>query len=249
MNDRERSWADVWSTRSISTRSGTGIADLLAADGYDTPFSQVEPSAWNDYVHRWALRLGIRPGTSIYEIGCGAGAFLAPLQQIGAEVGGCDLSPALINLARRALPRAELDLREASELPKEPCYDIVVANAVFGYFPSIKYARQVIELMVSKARLCVAIIDIPDSDLHNEELARRAALYGGDAAYESRYEGLQHLAFKKEWFADTMGSLGLHDLWFGHEELTGYVNRSTRFSVVAKKSSQMSIDPGVVTPD
>jgi len=234
--DREQSWVDIWSLRSVRATSGTDIADLLVADGYDTPFARVQADAWIDYVTRWAKRLKVRGGTSVYEIGCGAGAFLAPLQKIGAKVGGCDLSRELINLACHALPNADLAVAEGSAVSDQPHYDVVLSNTVFPYFPSLEYARRVIEHMVSKSRVCVAVLDVPDSDLYEEELARRAQLYGGNSAYQGRYDGLQHLVFSRDWFTETFAHLGLHDLWFGHEELGGYANGSTRFSVVATRS-------------
>jgi len=237
--DREQSWADIWSLRSVKATSGTDIADLLVADGYDTPFARIQGDDWVDYVERWAERLKVNEGTSVYEIGCGAGAFLVPLQEIGAKVAGCDLSPALIDLARQALPSAELDVLEASAISDQPRYDVVIANAVFPYFPSLEYARRVVEHMVSKSRLRVAVLDVPDADLRDEEIARRARLYGGNTAYEGRYEGLQHLVFSREWFTETLTQLGLQDLWFGREELDGYANGSTRFSVVATRTEPL----------
>ncbi|MFM1958745.1 MAG: hypothetical protein RL588_262 [Pseudomonadota bacterium] len=45
-------------------------------------------------------------GARIVDIGCGAGALSAPLSEAGAEVWGLDLSPALLDIARRRAPRA-----------------------------------------------------------------------------------------------------------------------------------------------
>ncbi len=60
-------------------------------------------------------------GARIVDIGCGAGALSAPLSEAGAEVWGLDLSPDLLDIARRRAPRAvfrqgslhEADLPEA----------------------------------------------------------------------------------------------------------------------------------------
>jgi SAM-dependent methyltransferase len=60
-------------------------------------------------------------GARIVDIGCGAGALSTPLSEAGAEVWGLELSPDLLDIARRRAPRAvfrqgslhEADLPEA----------------------------------------------------------------------------------------------------------------------------------------
>jgi SAM-dependent methyltransferase len=241
--DTERSWQTVWSSRTVEPASGTTIAALLVADGYDTPFSRVEPAVWIDNVRRWAARLGIEAGTSVYEVGCGAGAFLAPLQELGARVGGCDLSQALVELAHGALPGAELRVTDAAAVSPSPTYDVVVSKGVFPYFPDLDYARLAVERMVAKARRAVAIIDIPDAQRRAEEVARRAGLYGGDEEYRDRYEGLEHLAYDRRWFEELFGNLGIDNVWTGEDELEGYANALTRFFVVATRREPSTTSP------
>ncbi|AWM77714.1 class I SAM-dependent methyltransferase [Phenylobacterium parvum] len=60
-------------------------------------------------------------GARVVDIGCGAGALSAPLSEAGAEVWGLDLSPDLLDIARRQAPGAvfrqgslhEVDLPQA----------------------------------------------------------------------------------------------------------------------------------------
>jgi hypothetical protein len=63
-------------------------------------------------------RLGIRSGDTVYELGCGAGAFLYPLWQRGVKVGGLDYSSSLLDAARRGvaiLDLPDLATRDAAE--------------------------------------------------------------------------------------------------------------------------------------
>ena len=63
-------------------------------------------------------------GARVVDIGCGAGALSAPLSEAGAEVWGLDLSPDLLDIARRQAPGAvfrqgslhEVDLPRADVL-------------------------------------------------------------------------------------------------------------------------------------
>ena len=58
------------------------------------------------------------PGSSVLDVGCGTGADLVPYYQAGCEIHGVDLSPAMIEVARRKFDDG-VDLRcgDAAALP------------------------------------------------------------------------------------------------------------------------------------
>lgn len=223
-------WAEVWANRRLDPRQGSPLAQLLAADGYDTETSRVSETSWVTYVQRWAKETGLGPGTSVFEVGCGAGAFLLPLQDLGCDVSGADQSASLIAIARQALPGGRFDVAPAAELPAEPQADVVVSSGVFMYFPSLDYAKHVIQRMAAKARHAVAILDIPDFACHDAALAHRVAAAGGPEAYAGRYRGLQHLYYTRDWVMQALRRAGLSGACVADQTLPGYANAPFRFN-------------------
>ncbi len=228
-----RSWTAIWSSRAPKPTSTSSLRDLVRADGFDTPFSFPDPDAWTRHVRQWSDELSLVPGSSVYEVGCGAGAFLLPLEERGMRVGGCDLSPGLVDLARRALKSSDLEVCEGALAPVTPRYTAVIAHGVFQYFPDLSYAQRVLVRMVAKASRTVAILDLPDAERQEEETATRVRAFGGEDAYRERYEGLEMLSFEKEWMSEVLRELGMRCVTFSDFTVPGRPVLSTRFDVVA----------------
>ncbi len=223
-------WDDVWQRRTFDYSRGSLLSALMAADGFGTGFGKVDEENWAGYVRTIAGRLRIAPGSSVLEVGCGAGAFLYELYRQGCTVSGIDRSPKLIEYARQAMPEGRFDVADASELdPGEPV-DAVVSFGVFLYFPSLAYARRVLERMAVSARHVVAVLDLPDRARRAEDLARRQELAGGAEAYEEFYRGLTHLYFDRTWFTRTLDRCGLADVEVADQELVGYSHAPFRFN-------------------
>lgn len=82
-------------------------------------------------------RIGMRmlvpqPGHRVLDVGCGTGTHLALYRQAGCEVHGIDLSPAMLERARRRLGEGvDLQVADAVHLPyPDSCFDIVVAATI-----------------------------------------------------------------------------------------------------------------------
>jgi SAM-dependent methyltransferase len=220
----------------------------MAADGLDTAYGETSEAAWRDFVRRQAALLagagadgggGGRArggagagagGTSVYEVGCGAGAFLYVLAELGWRVGGLDRSATLIDIARSVLPAGRFDVAEATELAPEPVSDVVLSCGVFLYFPSLDYAAEVIAAMAARASGAVAILDLPDESRRDAALAQRIALAGGPEAYHERYAGLDHLYFSREWVAERLAAAGLSGVCTADQDIAGYRNGAHRFN-------------------
>jgi SAM-dependent methyltransferase len=78
-------------------------------------------------------RVDLRAGQLVLDIGCGAGAFLRLVAARGGRPYGVDASEALLELARRRLPGAELCAADMEALPHEDdTFDLVTGfNAFF----------------------------------------------------------------------------------------------------------------------
>lgn len=224
-------WADTWAARRLDPAHGSVLALLLAANGYDSPTAGgIDEHDWRAFVRGWATRLGISAGATVFDVGCGAGAFLYELHSMGCEVGGIDQSEALVEIAREVMPDASFIVGDASELPLEPPVDLVASASVFLYFPSLDFARDVLERMVGKARRAVLIVDLPDAARRERALAERIRVAGGPAVYAERYDGLEHLYFDRSWVADEMSNLGLKGIVTADQDLPGYGNAPFRFN-------------------
>lgn len=194
-------WQAIWAKRGTSDATGVSLDALLRLDGFDSGAACIDPQHWRTYARDLAERLEIREGQSVFEIGCGAGAFLAALAEAKPIfVGGLDYAGGLIENARQALPQGFFHVGDAETLSPEPPADYVIANSVFQYLPLPK-AQNVLSKMLNKATLGVAVLDIPDRRTQAEcEAVRRAALPA--AEYERKYAGLEHTYFDRTWFSD-----------------------------------------------
>lgn len=98
-----------------------------------------EDSAYNAFYERPATiaLLGDVDGRSVLEAGCAAGGLTAHLAERGARVTAFDVSPAMVELARRAVGgRAEFlvaDLSQPFEFASDYSFDLVVASLVMHY--------------------------------------------------------------------------------------------------------------------
>ena len=70
----------------------------------------------------------------ILDVGCGTGAHLDALGEIGDAV-GVDASPAMVARARDAHPCADVRVADACALPFEGVFDVAFSNAVFHWIP------------------------------------------------------------------------------------------------------------------
>lgn len=96
-----------------------------------------------------ALRhVGLEPSQRVLDVGCGVGAFLRLVAERGGEPFGIDASEALIELARRRLPDADLCVGEMQDLP----YDDNTFDLVTG-FNSFFFANDMVAALREAGRV------------------------------------------------------------------------------------------------
>ena len=190
----------------------------MAADGLPARFGNITEVVWCDLVERAAETLDIGPGTQIFEVGCGAGAFLYPLFENGFVVGGIDPSDARLRLAAEAMPAGRWSHGDAASLdPGEP-WDVVVASAAFADFPDLDYARGVLARMAAKAGHAVAVLDVPDLDT-------RGDTRGGEAP---------RLYYDRGWMLRALAEIGVKAVQIEDHRIEGHANARGRFNVFAR---------------
>ena len=108
-----------------------------------------------------AETLDIGPGTRVFEVDCGDGAFLYPFHQNGYLVGGCDGDPAAIERAIAAMPDGVFQVGMATALDPAVPWDVVICRSLSGA-PDLDYMRGLVARMFAKATHAIALLNVPD---------------------------------------------------------------------------------------
>lgn len=132
--------------------------DALASS-YHAFFAAVTALATNPLLDA----VGLRPGTRLLDVATGPGALAAEAANRGARPVGIDLSPQMIELARRL--HAGIDFREADveRLPfPDDAFDAVVCAFGLGHFPRPEAAiRECVRTLVRGERMALSWWDDP----------------------------------------------------------------------------------------
>jgi SAM-dependent methyltransferase len=233
------SWESIWGSRSkIKLESGLTpfamLESLLKADGFDSPTGSIQASSFLKFTKDLVSKFDLDPNDSIFEIGCGAGAFLFPFYNLGYKVGGIDFSPVLIESAKSIFNSSDFFIQDANQLNIEPKYDYLVAFSVFFYFPDYEYAQSVLERMFLKAKKGVFILDVPNMLSREEcETMRRGTM--DKIEYDKKYKGLNHLYYEKSFFLNKAEKFQFNEIRFENQNIENYVNNDFRFNCFFRK--------------
>jgi 2-polyprenyl-3-methyl-5-hydroxy-6-metoxy-1,4-benzoquinol methylase len=237
MTENSNNWHKVWSSRNVSINNSFSVLqNLIIHDGFDTPLGIMNEEQWLSYIEVVRLRCNINPSDSIFEIGCGSGAFLYPFYIRGHEVGGIDFSEKLITLAKQVMPNRlnEFFCSDASSLKYDKKADVVIANQVIHYFPDMEYVTDTISKMIRKSRKSVCVSGIPDVRLKIEsENMRRGLLTKSE--YEKKYDGLDIMYFDRKYFLDIAEKHCLKAVISEHT-MRGFPQNKFRFDCVLYKN-------------
>jgi cyclopropane fatty-acyl-phospholipid synthase-like methyltransferase len=181
------------------------LEELMAAGGPGLAAGRVSEDAWRDFVERIVETLDVGPGTSVFDVGCGAGAFLFPLAENGYLVGGIEPSPLLLTRARQAMPEGRWQVGHVEMLdPGEP-WDVVVSVSGFSQFKDLDRARGVLARMTAKATHAIAVLDVPDTPP----------------------------LFDRRWMLEALAEIGVSAIQIEDSRLEGDPLASSRFNVFA----------------
>jgi len=209
------------------------LKSLIVSDGFDTGLGLIQPEDWKVYVEQLCTALKLKPDMTVFEVGCGGGAFLFPLYQKGYTVGGIDMASNLIHLAKLAMPGCRFEVANAMDFKVTERAHVVLANSVFQYFDSLKVAEVVLLKMFEMADSMVAVLNVPDvmTDVEEMEASRKALPVG---VYDELYNGLKHLYFERNWFVMMGKRAGWKVRVFG-QQIPNYGKNGFRYNVVFKK--------------
>ena len=93
------------------------------------------PRGWGRPLHAAVLDLtGVRPGTTVLDLGCGAGLFARAAADRGARVTGIDVDPRAVRLAAAEVPEGSFAVGTA-ERPPPGRFDVVAAVQLLMHVP------------------------------------------------------------------------------------------------------------------
>ena len=105
--------------------------------------------AWNPLFEAVLDGANIHRGSRMLDVGCGAGGALVLARQRGADVTGLDGAAALVAIARRRLPGAEILVGEMEELPfADERFDVVTG------INSFQFAGNLVNALTEARRVC-----------------------------------------------------------------------------------------------
>lgn len=220
-----KNWNEIWSSRT-GKAGAVEWSDLLRANGYDGAQSNLNVENLSAALNRYAREIRLERGDSVYEIGCGAGAFLHQWSHQGHAVGGCDLSQPLVDCAKEALPKGNWSQAAAHEFPVGGRWDHLVSFGLCLYLTPVE-VEDLIVRMVMKAKRSVSIYDIPDESKQWACEEERERLIPD---YKNRYAGLHHYYHSKERIAAKLAALGL-SVTIKDQDIPGYENGKWRFNL------------------
>ena len=125
-----------------------------------------------------AETLDIGPGTRVFEVDCGDGAFLLPFYENGYIVGGTDGDPAMIERAIATMPDGLFTVGMAPTLDPAVPWDVVLCRSLSGA-PDPDYMRGLVARMFAKATHGIALINVPEK--HHRALLHALAEVGAQA--------------------------------------------------------------------
>jgi ubiquinone/menaquinone biosynthesis C-methylase UbiE len=221
-----QNWKEIWN--STERVEGIILETLIKADGFDSKLSNFTTKQWLAHTRNLYNFIGITDGQSVFEVGCGSGAFLYPLKNTN-KIGGLDYSSTLINLANKLI-EGNFIVGDALSI-EYPQTDIMVSNGVFLYFESYEYTTKVLDKMLQASNK-IAILDVNNESLKEDYYSFREQVLND---YSSKYEGLDHLFFSKEFFTEYAENRGLTIIIEDQPESDNYLVAKFRFNVVIEK--------------
>ncbi len=112
---------------------------MSETNAYENDLAYIHDTGYGEFARKSAPGLlqlfrarGMTAGP-VVDLGCGSGIWARALADAGYDVIGADLSPAMIELARRRVPEAAFHVHSFVGFPIPPCRAVTALGEVFNY--------------------------------------------------------------------------------------------------------------------
>ena len=231
-------WKSIWNSKNIQKNAEITISDLIKLNGFDTGVGSYTCEEWLIMTEEFVNLFELKNDQNIYEIGCGAGAFLYAIKnKVDVNCYGIDYSESLIDIAKKYL-NGSFKVAEANNPPSfDTKFELIFLHSVFQYFPNEKYAFDVIrkshKLIKEGGKLC--LLDVNDKEFESDSRLMRKKSFNNDDDYNEFYKGLDHLFISKERLENHLISIGFRNIKFFKHAVEGDKVRKYRFNLMAEK--------------
>lgn len=237
-------WAEIWQKKGKEKQPDSpegfdlNLSDLIELNGFHGIHGTHTNETFQIQVEALMSRFKhlAKNETGIFEIGCGAGAFLKAIEEkYDLNTGGSDLSKALLDHAKNSL-EATLGLFHSEAIQDIGIrnLDLIFSHSVFHYFPSEEYAFRVLNLMTSylaeNRTAGLAVLDVRDKGKADEYF-----LFRTESLEPKDWTEVGHKLFSKEFFADSLSTLGFDAIEIVDLEISHYGNSPYSFNVFATR--------------
>jgi SAM-dependent methyltransferase len=143
------------------------------AEVYDTFTSGYAHDRWLAEIERLALAHGLR-GRRLLDLACGTGKSFLPLRSRGFATTACDISPRMVEIARRAAPDVPITVADMRALDRLGCFDLITCldDAVNYLLEEDDLAGFCASLARNLAPGGIAVFDVNSLGLYRTDFAR-----------------------------------------------------------------------------
>lgn len=168
--------------------------------GWGTPAGKVRAKKRADHIIRAA---GLRTGQHALELGCGTGMFTSLFAQSGATVTAIDISPELIDIARKQNPTVKFICGRFEDLDSKKQYDSIIGSSVLHHLDIDAALRKCYELLAPAGTVAFAEPNMLNPQVFAERTFLRKKL---------RYVSPDETAFVRWPLARKLRSVGFADV-------------------------------------
>jgi SAM-dependent methyltransferase len=132
---------------------------MTPANAYESDLAYIHDSGFGGFARGSApgllslLQENDITGGLVVDLGCGSGIWARALADLGYEVVGVDISPAMIELARQQVPEAQFHIQSFVEFPIPACRAVTALGEVFNYLFDPKNSLRTLR------RVCKGVFD------------------------------------------------------------------------------------------
>jgi SAM-dependent methyltransferase len=145
--------------------SAPAQAELWGARARDWGEVMEGPTGWGIPVYRHVhARVGVGPGVSLLDVGCGAGRSCRMAADLGATVAGLDATRELLEIARGRTPGGDFRLGDMEDLPwPDGAFDVVTGfNSFFIAADMVAALREARRVARPGGRVAMTVFGRPE---------------------------------------------------------------------------------------